>query len=59
LAVVLPAYVEKDSSAEVIRGFEELGIVDNIVVVNNNAAPGTSNKVASTSATEIFTRAAP
>ena len=59
MSVGLPTYIEKGSIADDIRGFEDLGIVDNIVVVNNNAAPGTSNKVASTSATEIFTRAAP
>jgi hypothetical protein len=31
LSVVLPTYIEKDSSADVIRGFEDFGIVDNIV----------------------------
>ena len=40
LAVVLPTYNEADSIAECIRGFEALGIVDDIVVVNNNAHPG-------------------
>lgn len=53
LAVVLPTYNEKDSIAEIIRGFEALGLVDDILVVNNNAAPGTSEEVAATTAREI------
>lgn len=53
VSVVLPTYNEKDSIAAVIRGFEALGIVDEIVVVNNNAAPGTSEEVAATSAREV------
>ncbi|HWI33919.1 MAG TPA: glycosyltransferase, partial [Lapillicoccus sp.] len=52
--MVLPTYNEKDSIAGVIRGFEELGVVDEIVVVNNNAAPGTSEEVARTSAREVL-----
>ena len=44
VSVVLPTYNEKDSIAEVIRGFEALGVVDEIVVVNNNAAPGTPRR---------------
>lgn len=53
LAVVLPTYNEKDSIANTIRLFDKLGIVDDILVINNNAAPGTSEEVASTSAREI------
>ena len=53
MSVVLPTYNEKDSIAEVIRGFEALGVVDEIIVVNNNAAPGTSEEVAGTSAREV------
>ena len=45
LAVVLPTYNEADSIADCIRGFEALGIVDDIVVVNNNAHPDTSPAV--------------
>ena len=48
LSVVLPTYNEKDSIAETIRGFEQLGVVDDILVVNNNAATGTSEEVATT-----------
>jgi glycosyltransferase involved in cell wall biosynthesis len=54
LSVVLPTYNEKDSIAECIRGFEKLGIVDEIIVVNNNAAEGTSEEVATTSAREVI-----
>ncbi len=54
ISVVLPTYNEKDSIADVIRGFDKLGIVDDILVVNNNAASGTSEEVATTSAREIL-----
>jgi glycosyltransferase involved in cell wall biosynthesis len=53
IAVVLPTYNERDSIAAVIKGFEALGFVDDIVVVNNNAAPGTSDEVDGTSAREV------
>ena len=53
LAVVLPTYNEAGSIAACIRGFESLGIVDDIVVVNNNAHPDTSPAVAGTSAREV------
>ncbi|WP_270889049.1 glycosyltransferase family 2 protein [Pedococcus sp. 5OH_020] len=53
LSVVLPTYNEKDSIAEVIRRFEATGIVDEVVVINNNAAPGTTEEVATTGAREV------
>lgn len=53
LAVILPTYNEKDSIAEVINRFAGLGFVDDILVINNNAAAGTSEQVATTSAREI------
>lgn len=53
LAVILPTYNEAGSIAECIRGFEALGIVDDIVVVNNNAHPDTSPAVATTGAREV------
>ncbi|HEY2833431.1 MAG TPA: glycosyltransferase family 2 protein [Sporichthyaceae bacterium] len=53
LSVVLPTYNEKDSIAATIRDFDALGIVDEILVVNNNAAPGTSEEVARTGAREV------
>ncbi len=54
LSVVLPTYNEKDSIAEVIRQFEAVGMVDEIIVVNNNAAAGTSEEVAKTGAREVI-----
>lgn len=53
VAVVLPTYNEKDSIARCIEQFEALGLVDDILVVNNNAAPGTSEQVARTGAREV------
>ncbi|MEX2586630.1 MAG: glycosyltransferase family 2 protein [Actinomycetota bacterium] len=54
VSVVLPTYNERDSIKECIRRFERTGVVDEIIVVNNNAAPGTSEEVASTSAVEVM-----
>jgi len=54
ISVILPTYNEKDSIRKVIKDFEALGIIDEIVVINNNAVDGTSEQVAGTSAIEIF-----
>jgi glycosyltransferase involved in cell wall biosynthesis len=54
LAVILPTYNEAGSIRACIEGFEALGIVDEIVVVNNNAHADTSPAVALTSAREVF-----
>lgn len=53
LAVVLPTYNEPLSIRECIEQFEELGVVDRVLVVNNNAHPDTSARVATTSAVEV------
>ena len=53
LGVILPTYNEADSIRACIEAFEALGIVDEIVVVNNNAHPDTSAQVASTTAREV------
>jgi len=53
VAVVLPTYNEHLSIADCIRGFEALGVVDDIVVVNNNAHPDTSAEVSTTTAREV------
>ena len=53
LSVVLPTYNEKESIADAVVAFEKLGIVDDIIVINNNAAEGTSDEVATTSAREV------
>ncbi len=54
ISVILPTYNEKDSIRKVIRDFEALGVIDEIIVINNNAKEGTSEQVAGTSAIEIF-----
>jgi glycosyltransferase involved in cell wall biosynthesis len=56
LAVVLPTYNEAASIAECIKGFEALGIVDDIVVVDNNAHPDTRGAVDGTSARVVVER---
>ena len=53
ISVVLPTYNEKDSIRKVICDFEALGLVDEILVINNNAVEGTSEEVRQTSAREI------
>ncbi|KRB80304.1 glycosyl transferase [Nocardioides sp. Root190] len=53
LSVVLPTYNEKDSIADIAARFEALEIVDEVIVVNNNAAEGTSQEVARTGAREV------
>jgi glycosyltransferase involved in cell wall biosynthesis len=54
ISVILPTFNEKDSIKKAINDFEELGIVDEIIVVNNNAVTGTSEAVRNTSAVEVF-----
>lgn len=54
VSLVLPTYNEKDSIQAVIREFEDLGVVDEIIVVNNNAADGTSAEIAPTTAREVL-----
>ena len=53
VSVVLPTYNERESIRAAIVEFEATGVVDEIIVVNNNAAPGTSEEVAETSAREV------
>lgn len=53
VSVILPTYNEKDSIRQFIVDVQATGVVDEIVVVNNNAAPGTSEEVAGTGAREI------
>ena len=54
VSVVLMTYAERYSIREVIEGFLATGCVDEVVVVNNNAEPGTSEEVARTPAREVF-----
>jgi glycosyltransferase involved in cell wall biosynthesis len=54
ITLILPTFNEKDSIRKVINDFEELDIIDEIIVVNNNASSGTSEEVNGTSAVEIY-----
>jgi glycosyltransferase involved in cell wall biosynthesis len=54
VSVVLPTYNEKDSIRSCIDGFFKTGVVDEVVVCNNNAIAGTSEEVAKTKAREVF-----
>jgi glycosyltransferase involved in cell wall biosynthesis len=54
IAVVLPTYNEAASIRACIEAFERTGVVDEVLVVNNNAHPDTSPEVAQTSAREVF-----
>jgi glycosyltransferase involved in cell wall biosynthesis len=46
VAVIFPTYNEKDSIRAATLDFFATGLVDDVIVVNNNAAPGTSEEVA-------------
>ena len=52
--MILPTYNEKDSIRRVIGEFFSVGVVDEVLVVNNNAVQGTSEQVAGTGAREVF-----
>jgi glycosyltransferase involved in cell wall biosynthesis len=54
ITVILPTYNEKDSIAASINEFYDTGLVDEVIVINNNAAPGTSEEVARTRAREVL-----
>ncbi|MGH2353301.1 MAG: glycosyltransferase family 2 protein [Chloroflexota bacterium] len=56
VSVVFPTYNERDSIYDAIREFEGSGYVDEVVVVNNNAAPGTDDEVRRTSARLVYER---
>ena len=50
VSVVLMTYAERDSIRGVIDGFFATGVVDEVVVVDNNAEAGTAEEVAQTRA---------
>jgi glycosyltransferase involved in cell wall biosynthesis len=54
VAVIFPTYNEKDSIRATVLSYFATGLVDEITVVNNNAAAGTSDEIAGTGAREIF-----
>ena len=53
VSVILMTYAERDSIRATIEGFFATGVVDEVLVVNNNAQPGTSEEVAQTPAREV------
>lgn len=54
VGVIFPTYNEKDSIRASILDYFATGLVDEVLVVNNNAAAGTSAEVAGTGAREVF-----
>ena len=50
VSVVLMTYAERDSIREVIEGFLATGLVDEVLVIDNNAQAGTEEEVRKTSA---------
>ena len=48
VAVILPTYNEKDSIRAAMLDFLQTGLADEVIVVNNNAAPGTSEELEGT-----------
>jgi glycosyltransferase involved in cell wall biosynthesis len=54
VSVILGTYAERDSIREVIEGFLATGVVDEVLVVNNNAEPGTAEEVEQTAARQVF-----
>lgn len=53
VSVILPTYNERDSIRQSIEDILATGVADEVLVINNNAAPGTSEEVAKTAALEI------
>src|SRR5436305_14479051 len=50
VSVVLMTYAERDSIREVIESFFATGLVDEVLVVDNNAQAGTRDEVSQTRA---------
>ncbi len=54
ISVIFPTYNEKDSIRAAVLDFFVTGLVDEVIVVNNNAAPGTNEEVAGTGAIVFY-----
>ncbi|MEW6108434.1 MAG: glycosyltransferase family 2 protein [Nitrospirota bacterium] len=54
VSVIFPTYNEKDSLYTSINDFFSTGLIDEIIVINNNAVAGTSEEVKKTDAKEIL-----
>jgi glycosyltransferase involved in cell wall biosynthesis len=53
VSVILPTYNERDSIRQSIEDILATGVADEVLVINNNAAAGTSEEVAKTDAREV------
>jgi glycosyltransferase involved in cell wall biosynthesis len=54
VAVIFPTYNEKDSIRRATLDFFDTALADEVIVINNNAAPGTSEQLIGTGAREVF-----
>jgi glycosyltransferase involved in cell wall biosynthesis len=54
VSVILPTYNERDSIRKCVLDFSGLDIIDEIIVINNNAAPATSEEARGTPAVEVL-----
>ncbi len=54
ISVALPTFREEESIRACVERFFHTGVVDEVIVCNNNAAPGTSEEVEKTAAREVF-----
>jgi len=54
VSVIFPTYNEKESIKDAILDFFATKLVDEIVIVNNNAAPGTDEEVKKTKARLVY-----
>ena len=54
VSVVLMTYAERDSIRDVIERFFQTGVVDEVVVVDNNAQAGTREEVEKTQARIVY-----
>jgi len=54
VSIILPKHSEKDSTAQCVLDFHAMGVVDEVIVINNCAAPGTLEEVAKTPAREVL-----
>jgi glycosyltransferase involved in cell wall biosynthesis len=54
VSVIFPTYNEKDSIRWAVDDFFASGFVDEVIVVNNNAAPGTDEEVQQTKARLVY-----
>lgn len=57
VSVIFPTYNEKDSIRAAIEDFFASGYVDEVIVVNNNAAEGTDDEVKPTAARLVYEQA--